>query len=313
MDAKLKLLTTKQQKLDSFRPLSPELVRNLEEWFDVELTYTSNAIEGSTLTRAETALVIEKGITVRGKSLKEHLEAKNHVEALEYIKTLVGSKREDITETTVQEINRIVLDKIEAYNGGIYRTQHARIRGSTTVLPNPAKVPELMEQFITWLQGPNSDQIVKIAADAHYKLVSIHPFEDGNGRTSRLLMNLILMQSGYPPAIIRKEDTVAYFNALEKAQTGGGLTDFYNLIYEAVDRSLDIYLEALEPVRESKLDLSTEQRFYTTDEVARLLKVDPESVRRYVRSKKLRAVKLGGKFIRIEKTDLDKFIEQLKT
>lgn len=313
MDNKLKLLDIKKQKLDSFRPLPKELVRNLEEWFDVELTYTSNAIEGSTLSRAETALVVEKGITVRGKSLKEHLEAKNHVEALEYIKTLISGRRADITESTIREINRIVLDKIEGYNGGIFRTQYARIRGSTTVLPNPVKLPQLMEQFIAWLQGENSDHIIKIAADAHYKLVSIHPFEDGNGRTSRLLMNLLLIQNGYPPAIIRKEDMVSYFNSLEKAQTGGELTQFYNLIYEAVDRSLDIYLEALEPERESKLNLSNEQRFYTTLEIAKLLQVDPESVRRYVRSKKLRAVKLGGKFIRIEKADLDRFIEKLKT
>lgn len=313
MDEKLKQLDIKKEKLDRFRPLPPELVRNLEEWFDVELTYTSNAIEGSTLTRAETALVVEKGITVRGKSLKEHLEAKNHVEALEYIKTLIGSKREDVTETTIREINRIVLDKIEGYNGGIYRTQHARIRGSTTILPNPVKVPELMEQFITWLQGANSDHIIKIAADAHYKLVSIHPFEDGNGRTSRLLMNLILIQNGYPPAIIRKEDMVSYFNSLEKAQTTRELADFYNLIFESVDRSLDIYLEALEPERESGAEIPKQQRFYTTLEVARLLQVDPESIRRYVRSGKLRAVKLGGKFIRIEKADLDKFIEGSKT
>ena len=117
-------------------------------------------------------------------------------------------------------------------------------------------------------------------------------------------MNLILMQEGYPPAIIRKEDRLAYINSLEKAQKGGDLDDFYNLIYGAVDRSLNIYLEALEP---------ESQRFYTTDEVAKLLQVDPESVRRYVRSGKLKAVKLGGKFIRIDKADLDSFIEQLKT
>ncbi len=169
-----------------------------------------------------------------------------------------------------------------------------------------------MEQFISWLQGENSENIVKIAADAHFKLVSIHPFTDGNGRTSRLLMNLLLMQKGYPPAIIRKEDRAAYINSLEKAQTGGELTDFYTLIYEAVDRSLDIYLEALEPEREERATLE-EQRFYTTDEVAKLMQVDPETVRRYVRQGDLRAVKLGGKFIRIEKIDLDKFIEASKT
>src|SRR3990172_3148214 len=101
MDNKLKILTDKKQRLDAFRPLPPELVKNLDEWFKVELTYTSNAIEGNTLTRAETALIVEKGLTVQGKSLTEHLEATNHVEALEYIKTLVGKKRQDITEDDI--------------------------------------------------------------------------------------------------------------------------------------------------------------------------------------------------------------------
>ena len=99
----LDTLTAKKQKLDSFRPLPQELVRNLEAWFDMELTYTSNAIEGNTLTRAETTLVVEKGITIQGKSLKEHLEAKNHIEALEYIKTLISKKREDVNENTIRD------------------------------------------------------------------------------------------------------------------------------------------------------------------------------------------------------------------
>lgn len=304
MDEKLRQLTNKKNKLDTYRPLPKELVRNLDAWFKVELTYTSNAIEGNTLTRAETALVVEKGLTVAGKSLSEHLEVTNHVEALDYIKSLVGKKRQGITEQDILEIHRIILNKIEEATAGRYRTQHARLTGSDVVLPNPVKVPELIEEFIKWLVSEIEDHIVKIAADAHYKLVSIHPFSDGNGRTSRLLMNLLLMQEGYPPAIIHKEDRLAYINSLEKAQKGGSLDDFYSLIYEAVDRSLDIYLEAIEP--------SPEQLFYTTEEVAKLLKVDPETVRRYVRGNKLRAVRLGGKFIRIEKRDLDKFIEQLK-
>ena len=313
MDDKLNLLIQKKQKLDSFRPLPPELVKNLDEWFKVELTYTSNAIEGNTLTRAETALVVEKGLTVQGKSLTEHLEATNYVEALDYVKTLVGKKRQDITEQDILDINRLILNKIEVASAGRYRTQHARLTETDVILPNPIKIPELMEEFMGWLAGNNSDHIVKIGADAHYKLVSIHPFSDGNGRTARLLMNLLFMQEGYPPAIVRKEDRLAYINSLEKAQKGGGLDDFYNLIYEAVDRSLDIYLEALQPERESLAEPAPAQRFYTTDEVAKLLQVDPESVRRYVRSNKLRAVKLGGRFIRIDKVDLDKFIEQLKS
>lgn len=312
MDNKLQLLTSKKQRLDIFRPLPPELVKNLNEWFKVELTYTSNAIEGNTLTRAETALVVEKGLTVQGKSLTEHLEATNHAEALDYVKTLVGKKRQDITEDDIMNIHRLILNKIEAGSAGRYRTQHARLTESDVVLPNPVKVPDLMEEFVKWLISDHPDHIVRIAADAHYKLVSIHPFSDGNGRTSRLLMNLLLMQEGYPPAIIRKEDRLAYINSLEKAQKENGLDDFYNLVYEAVDRSLDIYLEAIEPERVSVAELSPEQYFYTTEEVAKLLQVDPESVRRYVRSGKLRAVRLGGKFIRIDRADLNNFIEGLK-
>lgn len=313
MDNKLALLTAKKKKLDSFRPLPQELVKNLDEWFKIELTYTSNAIEGNTLTRAETALVVEKGITVKGKSLKEHLEATNHVEALDYVKTLITKKRQDLTENDILEIHRLILNKIEAESAGRYRTQHARLTESDVVLPNPIKIPDLMSEFIGWLIGDNPNHLIKIAADAHYKLVSIHPFSDGNGRTSRLLMNLLLMQMSYPPAVIRKEDRLAYINSLEKAQKGNGLDDFYSLIYEAVDRSLDIYLEALEPERVSVSEPTPEQRFYTTEEVAILLQVDPESVRRYVRSGKLKAVKLGGKFIRIERTDLNNFINSLKT
>ena len=313
MDEKLAQLTTKKHRLDTYRPLSPELVKNLDNWFRVELTYTSNAIEGNTLTRAETALVVEKGLTIQGKNLTEHLEATNHAEALDYVKTLVGKKRQDVTEQDILDIHRLILNKIEAGSAGRYRTQHARLTQTDVVLPNPIKVPGLMEGFINWLVGRNLDHIVKIAADTHYKLVSIHPFADGNGRTSRLLMNLILMQQGYPPAIIRKEDRLAYINSLEKAQKGNGLEDFYNLIYSAVDRSLDIYLEAVEPEKESIVTINPDQRFYTTKEVAKLLQIDPESVRRYVRSNKLRAVRLGGKFIRIDRADLNKFIERLKS
>lgn len=313
MDDKLQLLTNKKRRLDTFRPLPQSLVKNLDEWFKVELTYTSNALEGNTLTRAETALVVEKGLTVQGKSLTEHLEATNHAEALDYIKELVGKKRQNITENDILDIHRLILNKIEEDGAGRYRTQHARLTESDVVLPNPIKVPDMMQEFVQWLVSDNHDHTVKIAADAHYKLVSIHPFSDGNGRTSRLLMNLILMQGGYPPAIIRKEDRLAYINSLEKAQKGHGLDDFYNLVYEAVDRSIDIYLEALEPERESLAEPAINQRFYTTEEVANLLQVDPETIRRYVRTGNLKAVKLGGKFIRVDKKDLNAFIEKMKS
>lgn len=313
MDDIFKRLLIKKEKLDAYKPFPEELVKNLEEWYRVELTYTSNAIEGNTLTRQETALIVEEGITVEGKSLQEHLEAVNHAKAFDYIKTFSNSNRQELTISDVLDIHKIILEKIDDTNAGRLRTVAVRLRGSETILPNALKVPELMEDFISWLKGKNNDNPVKIAADAHFKLVSIHPFVDGNGRTARLLMNLLLMQVGFPPAIIRKEDRSTYIKSLETGQTKNDLTNYYDLIYEAVDRSLDIYLEAVEPERGGKTEESHEQRFYTTEDVAKLLQIDPESVRRYVRSGKLRAVKLGGKFIRIERTDLDQFIEDLKT
>lgn len=241
----LETLQAKKQRLDSFRPLAPELVRNLEEWFKVELTYTSNAIEGNTLSRAETALVVEKGLTVEGKTLEEHLEAINHAEALVWIKQLVGKKRKDITEREIFDLHRLILQKIDDAQAGRYRVVSVRIAGSTVPLPNPAKVPQLMTEFVSWLHGAQGHPVM-IAADAHFKLVSIHPFVDGNGRTARLLMNLLLLQEGYPPALIRKEDRRRYIESIEAGQLHESLTDYYALIFASVSRSLDVYLEAVE-------------------------------------------------------------------
>lgn len=312
MDDKLLQLEAKKKQLDSYKPFQNELIKNLEEWFRIELTYTSNAIEGNTLTRQETAMVVEEGLTVQGKSLEEHQEAINHAEAFDYIQTLINKKRQELTAKDILDIHNILLSKIDDANKGRFRNVAVRLRGSETILPNPLKVPELMEKFIKWLQSDNSDHTVKIAIDTHLKLVSIHPFVDGNGRTARLLMNLLLMQAGFPPAIIRKEDRSVYINSLEKAQTKNDLSDYYTVMLNAVDRSLDIYLEAVEPERVNASEPTPQQRFYTTEEVAKLLQVDPETVRRYVRQGNLRAVKLGGKFIRIDKVDLNIFIETLK-
>ncbi len=238
-------LTAKKEEIDRYRPLPTALVRNLEEWFCVELTYTSNAIEGNTLTRHETALVIEKGLTVGGKSLKEHLEATNHAKAFDWILTLLQKKISFLTEQDILYLHSLILKGIDDPYAGAYRTVSVRISGSRVVLPNPHKVPELMATLLNWLQTAHSLHPVERAAEAHYRLVTIHPFVDGNGRTARLLMNLLLMMTGYPSAIIRKQDRLAYINSLEKAQLGGSKEDYLKLIFKAVDRSLNIYLEAL--------------------------------------------------------------------
>jgi Fic family protein len=249
-------LIEKKQRIDKFRPLPPVLVKNLDDWFRIELTYNSNAIEGNTLTRNETAVIVEKGITVGGRSLKEHLEAINHIKALEWIKALSVKSPRDITERDILDLQCIILKGIDDNNAGRYRNVRVRISGSVIVLPGPQKVPDLMAGFIKWLSIEDKMHPVALAGEAHYRLVSIHPFIDGNGRTARLLMNLILMMSGYPPALIRKEDRLAYINALEKAQLGGSLEDYNKIIIKAVDRSLDIYQKALEDKKEKSLPVT---------------------------------------------------------
>jgi len=238
-------LTEKKKRLDGFRPLPDAIVRNLNDWFRIELTYTSNAIEGNTLSRHETALVVEKGLTVGGKFLTEHLEATNHVRALDWVKKQVKRKPTSLSQKDILYIHDIILKGIDDATTGHYRSVPVRISGSAVVLPNPRKVPDLMANFVEWLSVDEKLHPVELAAEAHYRLVTIRPFVDGNGRTARLLMNMILLMMGYPAAIIRKRDRLAYIDSLEKARLDGQKKDYLKIIAKAVDRSLDIYLKAV--------------------------------------------------------------------
>jgi Fic family protein len=235
----------KKASLDKHRPLPEDLARNLEEWFRIELTYTSNAIEGNTLTRRETALVVEKGITVGGKTLAEHLEASNHAEALDWVKAQVKRKPHQISVHDMLRIHNLILKGIDDAHAGHFRSVPVRVSGSTVVFPNPRKVPDLMDELCGRLSERPKLHPIELAAEAHYRLVTIHPFVDGNGRTARLLMDMILMMNGYPPAIIRKRDRLSYIDSLEKAQLGGSKEAYLRLIGKSVNRSLDIYLKAV--------------------------------------------------------------------
>ena len=251
-------LTHKKEQLDNLRPLPPALLQNLDAWFKVELTYTSNALEGNTLTRRETAVVIEKGLTVGGKSLIEHLEATNHARALDFVTAAIAKSPAMLAPQDILQLHHIILKGIDDENAGRYRTVPVRIAGSLVVLPNPRKVAELMDAFFTWLISKPDLHPVAFAGEAHYRLVSIHPFIDGNGRTARLLMNMLLLMAGYPPAIIRKRDRLAYIGTLEQAQLGGSKQAYNKIIVQAAERSLDIYLKALQG-NSSQDDLDSEQ------------------------------------------------------
>lgn len=226
--------------------IDPAIIKNLDEWYRIELTYTSNALEGNTLTRQETALVVEKDITVEGKQLRELIEAKNHSEAVEFIKEFSknNTKLSDITLSTILDIHRIILQKNDDVNAGRLRNVPVRISGSLSIMPNASSVLELMEEFVNWLKD-TKDHAVLVAIEAHYRFVSIHPFIDGNGRTARLLLNLILLQNNYPPVIIHPEDRRIYVNSLEKAQTGGSKDDYEKFMLEAVLKSAEGYKNSL--------------------------------------------------------------------
>ena len=239
-------LAAKKKLLDEYEPLPDALLSNLDGWFRVELTYTSNAIEGNTLGRRETALVVEKGLTIGGKSLLEHMEAVNHARALDWVKVQVKRGPRSPTEEDILHIHSLIMKGIDDPNAGRYRVTPVRISGSAAVLPNPRKVPDLMNGLARGLKLATDLHPAELAAEAHYRLVTIHPFVDGNGRTARLLMNMILLMSGYPAAIIRKRDRLAYIDSLEKAQLGGSKDAYMKIVARAVDRSLDMYLKAAE-------------------------------------------------------------------
>ena len=241
-----KRIDAKWQKLQSSRPLSPTIVGKLRERFMLEATYNSNAIEGNTLTFKETYFVINEGITIKGKSLKNHLEAKSHHEALEFIYDLVENRRQTtVSQHLIRELQSLIIESIDKTIAGVYRTGEVAVTGATHQPPSAIEVPYLMSNLVSWF-GHNQKKLhpIELATIAHHKLVSIHPFVDGNGRTARLLMNIILLQKDYPLAIILKNDRKVYYESLSKADRGN-LTPFVAFIARAVERSLDIYLETI--------------------------------------------------------------------
>ena len=238
-----KILEEKFSKLNSLRPLSQSILERLRDKFEVDMTYNSNAIEGNRLTLRETWLVLRKGITIRGKSMKEHLEAINHAEAIEMLEKLADSKNE-IKEADVLKLHATILDKIDPQNAGFYRHEQVYIEGSTVQLAKWKDVPHLMQEVYKELNDPNKGiNAIYSAVKVHHKTVKIHPFVDGNGRLARLIMNLRLMRSGFPPTILRKEERRAYYSALEKADAND-FRALAMLIGKDIKKALDLYLDA---------------------------------------------------------------------
>lgn len=271
-------------KLKKLKPLPKETIESLEEWFKIELTYSSNAIEGNTLSRQETAEVIERGpnAVISGKPLKDLLEARNHAEALEYVMQLSKKLKghQNTREDDIKAIHKIILRGIDDEQAGVYRQSDVFMRGSDVEFPSPKEIPSLMKNFIGWLQNQQENHPVRIAADAHFKFVSIHPFIDGNGRTTRLLMNLILNLNGYPMAIIRNEEKANYLSTFDSVRKENNMQPFYDLIEAAVERSLDAYINASlgKPVMPGLLGEATEITDHKLLKIGQLAKAANETI-----------------------------------
>jgi len=239
-----KEINQKKQLLDSKRPLSPFTLKSLREKLLLEWTYNSNAIEGNTLTLKETKVVLE-GITVGGKTMREHLEVINHRDAILYVEEIVENN-EPLTEWQIKNLHQLLLKGIEDEYAGTYRNQQVYISGAEHVPPEPFRLKEKMEELIAWHDGDaQSLHPVERAAMLHVIFVGIHPFIDGNGRTSRLLLNLELIKAGFPPIVIKAERKLAYYDALDKAHTTDEYNDFIQLVKVEVDQTLDLYVGSL--------------------------------------------------------------------
>lgn len=305
LDKKIqKRIDDKLIRLNSFRPLPVSAVKKLKEQFEIEMTYNSNAIEGNSLTLKETYLVINEGLTIKGKPLKDHLEAKSHKEALDYLYSLVESgKNNTVSERFIRSLNQIVMRDIDKEWAGRYRNSGVIIGGADHKPPEALEIPRLMQNLINWV-GDNSKKKmhpVELASVLHHKLVFIHPFFDGNGRTSRLTMNIVLMQSGFPLVIVLKNDRKKYYRTLSLADKGDYIP-FVNFIARAVERTLDIYLKILMPSKKGN------EEFIPLAELAKETNFTEKYLNLLARNGKLEAHKEGRNWL-TSKEALNRYLE----
>jgi len=241
---KIEIVDQLQAQWQSLKPLDGIALQKMKEHFSIAYTHESNKIEGNTLTLQDTFLVISEGLTISGKTMTEHLEAINHSDAIGFIDDIVGRK-EELLSRTVNEVHSLVLRGIDPANAGRYRTVPVMISGSTHRPPEPYLLSKHMEDYFQFYdRNKEAMHPVILAAEMHERLVTIHPYIDGNGRTSRLIMNLILLRNGYTIANLKGDNAsrMKYYRALNEVQTNHDSTDFYHLILDAAIESLQEHI-----------------------------------------------------------------------
>lgn len=232
-----------KQEMDKLRPLSNDQSKALKEHFKIGLTYSSNALEGNTLTLIETKVIIEDGLTIGGKTLKEIDEATGHAKAYDFIFDIF--KNNDITLSNILNIHNLFYQNIDPTNAGTYRTKKVFISGMDITLPGPEELNLLMSNFEKELKDLSSKlHPIELAATIHNKFVTIHPFLDGNGRTARLLMNLILLKNGYSITIIPPIYRAEYIACAYQGNKGNHIP-FINLLSSMVYESQKEFLRLL--------------------------------------------------------------------
>ena len=291
-------IVAKKNRVDRHRPLHPDLAKRLEEQAIIEYTHSSNAIEGNTLTLGETETVI-RGMTVGGKTIHEIQEARNHPDAIQYLKQTVQDNTR-ITPETIRQVHRLLLDKILEHPGE-YRTGMIKVPGAHFTPPKSTEIPRLVQGLTDWLhRNPMEYTPVELAARFMYGLLVIHPFHDGNGRTARILMNIILMQHGYPVLTnISYRDRKRYLEALREADLGNHLP-LVNFIATSVEEALTKHLVAIEELETISLREAAQRSPYTAAYLG---------LRAYDGS--LGAYKQGRNW-RVTREDLEQYIEQNK-
>lgn len=254
--------------------LNGDALKRIRKFFRIKNIYHSNAIEGNVLDVGETRQVVEQGLTLTGKPLRDQAEAKNLSHALDFLEGIAADRSAPITEADVRQLHYLVLKGINDADAGRYRSVVVEIGGSKFKPPGPEQVPAQMGDYSRWLADVTSKEYafgsveaLLAAAVAHTWFVSIHPFIDGNGRVSRLIMNLVLMRAGFPIAIVAKEDRLRYYDALEESQSSD-LSAFIALLIESVGESLEEYEYAVEEQRElSEWARSLASKFSEREEV----------------------------------------------
>lgn len=301
-----KRLEKNKQKLDVLRPLPVQAVKKLREQFELEMTYNSNAIEGNSLTLKETYLVISEGLTIKGKPLKDHLEAKNHTEALEYLSELIDKdKKHTLSEQFIRSLHQLVVQDTDKEWAGQYRNSGVMITGTEHKPPEALEVPRLIRELIEWVKKEKTKlHVVELAALFHHKLVHIHPFFDGNGRTARLAMNIFLLQAGYPLVIVLKNDRKKYYRVLTLADKGQ-YEPLVRFIAQAVERSLSIYLKVLTPTSKKK------ETFVSLSELSKQSSYSAKYLNLLARTGKLEAHKEGRDWL-TSKESLERYVQGRK-